>query len=142
MGRHTRVAHILSSRELKRYAGAIATHGALDTIFNALRAREARRAALRRELEGLNAATRIRSVDRARLERVLYETLANGRAVLAQHIGQKRRVMLRKVLQGRLVFTSCIDVRTRRHRKLAAIGRSQTAERLVAYLERRTPWDS
>ena len=29
-----------------------------------------------------------------------------------------------------------------RHRKLAAIGWSQTAERLVAYLERRTPWDA
>jgi len=29
-----------------------------------------------------------------------------------------------------------------RHRKLAAIGWSQTAERLVAYLERRTPWAS
>jgi DNA-binding transcriptional ArsR family regulator len=29
-----------------------------------------------------------------------------------------------------------------RHRKLAAIGWSQTAERFVAYLERRTPWDS
>ncbi len=29
-----------------------------------------------------------------------------------------------------------------RHRKLAAIGWSQTAERLVAYLERRTSWDS
>ena len=29
-----------------------------------------------------------------------------------------------------------------RHRKLAAIGWSHTAERLVAYLERRTPWDS
>jgi len=29
-----------------------------------------------------------------------------------------------------------------RHRKLTAIGWSQTAERLVAYLERRTPWDS
>ena len=29
-----------------------------------------------------------------------------------------------------------------RHRKLAAIGWSQTAPRLVAYLERRTPWDS
>jgi uncharacterized protein YndB with AHSA1/START domain len=29
-----------------------------------------------------------------------------------------------------------------RHRKLAAIGWGQTAERLVAYLERRTPWDS
>ena len=26
--------------------------------------------------------------------------------------------------------------------KLAAIGWSQTAERLVAFLERRTPWDS
>jgi uncharacterized protein YndB with AHSA1/START domain len=30
----------------------------------------------------------------------------------------------------------------RRHRKLAAIGWSQTAARLVAYLERRTPWES
>ena len=29
-----------------------------------------------------------------------------------------------------------------RHRKLAAIGWSQTAERLARYLERRTPWDS
>ena len=29
-----------------------------------------------------------------------------------------------------------------RHRKLAAIGWSQTAVRLVAYPERRTPWDS
>ncbi len=30
-----------------------------------------------------------------------------------------------------------------KHRRLAAIGWSQTAERLVAYLEeRRTPWDS
>lgn len=29
-----------------------------------------------------------------------------------------------------------------RHRKLAAIGWNQTAARLVAYLERRTPWDS
>ena len=29
-----------------------------------------------------------------------------------------------------------------RHRKLAAIGWSQTAKRLVAYLERRTSWDS
>ncbi len=29
-----------------------------------------------------------------------------------------------------------------RHRKLAAIGWSQTAARLVAYLERRTSWDS
>ncbi len=29
-----------------------------------------------------------------------------------------------------------------RHRKLAAIGWNQTAERLVAYLERRTSWDS
>jgi hypothetical protein len=29
-----------------------------------------------------------------------------------------------------------------RYRKLAAIGWSQTAERLIAHLERRTPWDS
>ena len=29
-----------------------------------------------------------------------------------------------------------------RHRKLAAIGWNQTAARLVAYLERRTPWES
>jgi len=29
-----------------------------------------------------------------------------------------------------------------RHRKLAAIGWSQAAARLVAYLERRTPWVS
>lgn len=29
-----------------------------------------------------------------------------------------------------------------RHRRLAAIGWNQTAERLIAYLERRTPWDS
>jgi uncharacterized protein YndB with AHSA1/START domain len=29
-----------------------------------------------------------------------------------------------------------------RHRKLAAIGWSQTAERLVAFLARRTPWES
>jgi hypothetical protein len=29
-----------------------------------------------------------------------------------------------------------------RHRKLAAIGWSQTAKRLVAHLERRTPWAS
>ena len=29
-----------------------------------------------------------------------------------------------------------------RHRKLAAIGWSRTAERLVAYLEGRTPWAS
>jgi len=29
-----------------------------------------------------------------------------------------------------------------RHGKLAAIGWSQTAARLVAYRERRTPWDS
>ena len=29
-----------------------------------------------------------------------------------------------------------------RHRKLAAIGWNQVAERLVAYLERRTPWAS
>jgi uncharacterized protein YndB with AHSA1/START domain len=29
-----------------------------------------------------------------------------------------------------------------RHRKLAAIGWNRTAARLVAYLERRTPWDS
>ncbi len=29
-----------------------------------------------------------------------------------------------------------------RHKKLAAIGWSQTAERLVAYLERKTQWDS
>jgi hypothetical protein len=29
-----------------------------------------------------------------------------------------------------------------RHRQLAAIGWGQTADRLVAYLERRTPWAS
>jgi hypothetical protein len=29
-----------------------------------------------------------------------------------------------------------------RHRKLAAIGWNQTAARLVAYLKRRTSWDS
>jgi hypothetical protein len=105
----------LLERELQRYAEAIATHGPLESVIAALKARETTRTALRRELEGLDAATRIRSVDRRRLERVLRETLANGRAVLAGEAVPERRQMLRAVLQGRLVFTPQVDCRGRRY---------------------------
>lgn len=77
----------------------------MESVIAALKAREAARADLRRDLDGLDAATSIRSVDRRRLERVLRETLTNGREVLARPDVPARRRMLRSVLHGRLTFT-------------------------------------
>ena len=102
-------------RELRHYVETIATVGPIDEVIAALKAREARRASLQQDLAGLDAATRIRSVDRRRLERVLRETLTNGRAVLARPDVPERRQMLRRVLRGRLAFTPHPDRPERRY---------------------------
>lgn len=49
-----------------------------------------------------------------------------------------RMTVAQRVAEAELAGSAAIL----RHRRLAAIGWSQTAERLVAYLERRTAWDS
>jgi site-specific DNA recombinase len=101
-------------REIARYAEAIATAPTLESPLTALRIRETKRADLRRELDGLDAATRIRAVDRRRLEHVLRETIVNAREMLPRPDVPERRQMLRTVLQGRLIFTPHLDRQGRR----------------------------
>ncbi|MFM9883070.1 MAG: hypothetical protein ACKVQT_08585 [Burkholderiales bacterium] len=49
-----------------------------------------------------------------------------------------RKIVAQRVAEPQLADSTPIV----RRRKPAAIGWSQTAQRLVEYLERRTPWDS
>lgn len=90
--------------ELARYAEAIASGGSLDSILQAMRAREQRRAAIRTELKTLATNRQAEPHDASVIRARLRDYLQDWRSMARQSIAEARR-LLRTVLVDRLVFT-------------------------------------
>jgi site-specific DNA recombinase len=93
--------------ELGRLAEAIAAGGGV-TLVEAVRARETQRETLQGELVALDQLTQVGRLDRAQLEQTTRECLTDWQGLLAGEPVQARQ-MLRKLLEGRLVFTPTAD---------------------------------
>ncbi len=94
--------------ELAHYAEAIATAGQLEAILAAMTARESRKTHLRAELEKLTGRAKAASLDATRLRLSLRERLTDWQGLLRRQPTEARQI-LRKLLTGRLVFTSRED---------------------------------
>jgi hypothetical protein len=93
--------------ELNRLAEAIAAGGGV-TLVEAVKAREAQQQAVRTELAALDQLTQVGRLDQALLERTARECLTDWQGLLAGQPVQARQ-MLKKLLEGRLVFTPTSD---------------------------------
>lgn len=91
-------------QEMERLTDAIAAGaGDVGPVLTALKARDTRRQMLKDELVSF---TRKRSsdLDEAKVEMVCRKRLADWRSLLRAHVSQARQI-LRKLLNGRIVFT-------------------------------------
>jgi hypothetical protein len=93
--------------ELGWLTEAIAAGGGV-TLVEAVKAREAQQQTLRGELAALDQLTQVGRLDQAQLERTARECLTDWQGLLAGQPVQARQ-MLRKLLEGRLVFTPTDD---------------------------------
>jgi hypothetical protein len=93
--------------ELARLTEAIAAGGGVS-LMGAVNAREAQLETLRGELRALDQLTQVGRLDRIQLERTARECLTDWQGLLAGQPVQARQ-MLRKLLEGRLVFTPMAD---------------------------------
>ena len=93
--------------ELARLTEAIAAGGGVSLV-GAVNAREAQLETLRGELRALDQLTQVGRLDRIQLERTARECLTDWQGLLAGQPVQARQ-MLRKLLEGRLVFTPMAD---------------------------------
>jgi site-specific DNA recombinase len=93
--------------ELARLTEAIAAGGGV-TLVGAVKAREAQLETLRGELTALDQLTQVGRLDRIQLEQTARECLTDWQGLLAGQPVQARQ-MLRKLLEGRLVFTPMAD---------------------------------
>ena len=93
--------------ELSRLAEAIAAGGGV-ALVESMKAREARQQTLRGELAALDQLTQIGRLDEAQLQRTARECLTDWQGLLAGQPVQARQ-MLKKLLEGRLVFTPTAD---------------------------------
>jgi len=93
--------------ELARYAEAIAEGGPLDTILQAVKAREQRRDAIRREMKTLASQQGFQPQDASEIRATLVEYLEDWRSMARQGVTEAR-TLLRAVLVNRLVFTPVV----------------------------------
>ena len=93
--------------ELGRLTEAIAAGGGV-TLVEAVKVREAQQQTLRGELAALDQMTQVGRLDQAQLERTARECLTDWQGLLAGQPVQARQ-MLKKFLEGRLVFTPTDD---------------------------------
>ena len=103
--RREQVAEALrkAEQELLNLQAAIAEGGELRTLVDALKEREQRREQLRRELRGLDALPAMQKVAQG-LKLDVLRHLDEWRGLLGGEVATGRQ-LLRKVLDGRLVFT-------------------------------------
>jgi site-specific DNA recombinase len=94
--------------ELGRLVGAIATGGRLEGLLEAVRAREARRAELRRRLTAIEGRRPVIGLDDARLRRGLLARLADWRGLLIRQVSEARPI-LATLLADRMTFTAHHD---------------------------------
>lgn len=97
-----------AEKELDHLTTAIATGGQVATLVAAVRERERQRDHLRQELTALDQLAQVARLDLAQLKQALEAKLAEWRGLLTRHV-QAARQILRKVLDGRLVFTPYKD---------------------------------
>jgi site-specific DNA recombinase len=89
--------------ELDRLTAAIVGGGDASTIVQAIRDRERRLDALKRELADL-AKLKVASIERGQQQQILRSKLTEWRGLLREHAPRARQ-MLRKLIEGRIVFT-------------------------------------
>ena len=92
-------------RELTNFAEAIAAGGKIDTVVKAIQLREKRRAELQAMLTRLDGLATAPSLDLSALRPRIAELLKDWKGLAAKHV-QATRQLLRKLLVGRLTFTS------------------------------------
>jgi len=91
---------LIESR-LGRLLKAIMEGGPLDTLVAQVKREEQRKTALAAELGGLQAFTKISTLDSARLKKSLAERLAGTKALLTRNTAQARRI-LKELLEDRI----------------------------------------
>jgi site-specific DNA recombinase len=91
---------LIESR-LGRLLKAIMEGGPLDTLVAQVKTEEQRKTTLAAELGGLQAVTKVSTLDSARLKRSLAERLAGTKALLTRNTPQARR-MLKELLEDRI----------------------------------------
>ena len=92
------------AREIRQLTTAIAAGGEMTALLDALRVREAERAALERAAHAESADAQLREVPAARLRAQLLERLADWRGLLRGQVTQAQQI-LRRLLAGPLVCT-------------------------------------
>ncbi len=90
--------------ELARLTQAVVAGGPVSTLVEAIKDRERRREAFKRNLDALDRLDDVADLDTERLKHALKDMLADWRALLTHHLQQGRQI-LRKILDGRLRFT-------------------------------------
>ena len=90
--------------EIAHLTAAIANGGQLTSLLAGLTEREARRAQLQEQLATLEAAGQGVPIKLGEVEGKLRGYLADWRGLLTKHVAQARQI-LRKLVEGRLVFT-------------------------------------
>jgi hypothetical protein len=90
--------------EARSYAEAIAKQGPLDSILAALKIREERRVALRRQLDSMTTQAKRPVFDSKRIALDLQNRLDGWRELLKRQTMEARQI-IRNLLVGRLAFT-------------------------------------
>ncbi len=109
--------------QLASYAQAIATVGAIPAVTAALKERETQRLRLNEQLAALDAARTEarRPFSATRLRKDLRRRMDDWRALLVRQTPQAREI-LRKLIDGRLVFTAHPDEQVYRFKGTATLG--------------------
>jgi Recombinase zinc beta ribbon domain len=94
--------------ECRRLAEAIRLGGDLPALVQEMKDAEARRAGLRRQLAELDGLAEVAQLDVPRLQRDLAARLTDWQGLLGRQPAQARQV-LKKLLQGKLIFTPIED---------------------------------
>ncbi len=95
--------HAAVVREIDHLTETLATVGVSRAVTDKLKAREARRDHLERELVALLRGDQVAGLEVSRLEGLAREKVLEWRGLLRRHVPQARQI-LRKMLRDRLVF--------------------------------------
>ncbi len=107
--------------ELTHLTEAVAGGGDLPTLLTAMKDREQHRATLQEQLRTLAATAQVVPTDLTKVQGQLRAYLAEWQTLLLKHVAQARQI-LRKLLEGKLVFTPREDENGNRYYEFRGQG--------------------
>ena len=108
--------------ELERLAAAVAAGGTVPALIRAVESRERRRLQLTRQLAAFDRQADRGDLDLRRLRRDLIKRLEDCRALFSRNVPQARQI-LRKLLQGPVLFTPQAERKGYRFSGRVSVGR-------------------